>query len=113
MDDSPVDPCYYCGVPATSIDHVIPQTLRGRIPDWEDITVPACHECNSRLGDRVFNTLPARKRYIKERLGTKHAKLLRMPDWTEEELAEIGPTLQRHIRAGIAAKFLILARLAW
>jgi len=53
--------CVYCGVTATSIDHVIPRS-RGGGHNWENV-VSACHKCNHLKADRTLKDLGWRLRY--------------------------------------------------
>jgi hypothetical protein len=118
-------PCYYCGLPAETQDHVIPKSLieQYRLSDPVSVhalfahgrtrVVPACTQCNSIAGARYHETLADRKAYVKQRLRSKYAKLLAMPDWTEEELAEVGPGLREYIHQGIETRKLIEQRLRW
>jgi NMD protein affecting ribosome stability and mRNA decay len=100
-------PCYYCGDPADSIDHTIPQSvlksLRGfdietrqailkRLPRM--VTVEACRSCNSVLRAIAYPTLEQRRQHVVRYLMVKYAKLLASPDWDDAELAELGPTLR-------------------
>jgi 5-methylcytosine-specific restriction endonuclease McrA len=43
-----IDPCSYCGAPATSIDHIVPSHLEGD-DHWENYTA-ICGSCNSQKG---------------------------------------------------------------
>ena len=45
--------CVYCGVPATSIDHVVPRS-RGGEHVWENV-VAACRPCNTAKRDRLLS----------------------------------------------------------
>ena len=45
--------CVYCGVPATSIDHVVPRS-RGGKHEWDNV-VAACRRCNSQKRDRLLH----------------------------------------------------------
>ena len=47
--------CVYCGVTATSIDHVIPRS-RGGSHNWENV-VSACHKCNHQKADRTLKEI--------------------------------------------------------
>ena len=124
-NDDYEQPCYYCGMPATEIDHVVPQALLASIESIEDreftneflahrrLTVPCCRECNARLSDSYQETLTERKAYVKQKLRMKYAKLLTMPDWTDAELAGLGPTLRLSVQHALAARRLVRQRLAW
>ncbi len=43
--------CQYCGLPAESIDHVLPRS-RGGLHAWDNV-VAACRRCNTRKEDRL------------------------------------------------------------
>ncbi len=117
--------CYYCGMPASAVDHVIPQSLLrmyDRIADPEiydalvrrrRLTVPCCHECNCLLGATIQKTIQKRKQYLKERLRRRYKKLLSMPDWTDSEIEEMGEKMQTYIWDGVNKKNDIRQRLAW
>ena len=45
--------CGYCGVRATTIDHVVPRAKGGR-HEWENV-VAACRDCNVRKRDRLLH----------------------------------------------------------
>ena len=122
MDDLDIPGCYYCGLWADTIDHTIPRALLRyqldpvalkEITGIQRTTVPACLECNMLLGSQVFPTLAERKDWLKARLRRRYHKLLRMPDWSEDELLELGPSLQRHVRAALRQRDLVRKRIAW
>jgi hypothetical protein len=50
--------------------------------------VPACGECNSLAGDRLFRTIAAKRRYIQGRLRVKYRKLLARQ--VREDLPRLG-----------------------
>jgi len=101
--------CAYCGMPADSVDHLVPQSLveTARLsgnPDWvRDIcrvrilTVEACRQCNGVLGNRIFPTLEDRKRAVKRYLRRKYRRLLKAPPWEDDELEEMGLGLRGYI----------------
>lgn len=122
--DGDATPCYYCGMPADSIDHVLPQSAVAKVANSglgiaESLTtahteyVHACRDCNGRLGKRIFQTLADRKRFIKTRLRRKYQSLLESPAWTEEELNNLGPELQRYVRQQQHLRYVVQARLRW
>lgn len=43
--------CFYCGQPATTVDHIIP-IIKGGDPIAYDNLVSCCARCNSRKGSR-------------------------------------------------------------
>lgn len=117
--DGNPDPCFYCGIVANSIDHVPPQSARERLTElnlmdkYPYIEVPACRECNSALGARGIWLLPKRKEYIKRYLRRKYKKYLRMSDWSDEEIKELGFALQSHVLNGIMIKEQTKKRISW
>lgn len=104
------DPCYYCGERASTIDHVVPQSMLNTLrlhgdPAIADIlnqrqrikTVPACRECNCLLGNRYFNTITERKTHLKKRLRQRYQRLLAMPPWSDSELATLSGRLRHFV----------------
>jgi hypothetical protein len=113
-----IEACYYCGVPADSIDHVTPKTIANRIAEVEIeptriFTVPSCRECNVLLGPKWYPTLTARKLALKDLLRKRYRKLLDCPDWHEDEILKLGPTLESHIRKQVKLKIFIRDRIRW
>jgi hypothetical protein len=109
-------PCIYCGAAATTRDHFIPKAFASRCEDFakipkRNLKVPACAECNSTAGAEVFLTLREKRRYIAGQYGKKYKKLLEAPHWTTEEIEELGPTLQSHIKTDQAVKDYMRARM--
>lgn len=113
-------------MPANTKDHVVPlsilATIEGLADDVRDeilrkmpplITVYSCRSCNSTLGARMFRTIGARKTFIKEHMREKYARVLRQPDWSEDEMGELGHTLGALVRQKQELKKIILARLKW
>ena len=113
-----VTPCYYCGCPATTIDHIPPQSVRPDlislgITKWDFIEVEACHECNCALGARALWTLPKRKEFMKDWIRRRYAKYLAMPEWSENELKELGYNLESSVTSGQIIARLTRQRLKW
>jgi hypothetical protein len=114
--------CVYCGLPADSVDHVIPRLMRNLLADvggwrerWPRITdtVWACRQCNSTAGGKLFDTVAEKRRYIHARYREKHARLLKTPDWTDDEIEALGPSLQQYMRTMRDHANLLRERLAW
>lgn len=124
-EDENLTPCRYCGMPADSIDHVIPQSLVSAArcsghPEWaREIvkarieTVPSCRQCNAVLGDRVFPTVADRKAAVKAYLRRKYRKLLSAPAWTPEQSGVLGPRLRQFVQNQQAIREEVEARLRW
>lgn len=48
--------CQYCGIHATTVDHVIPRSKGGR-HSWTNL-VMACKKCNEKKRDRLLEEIP-------------------------------------------------------
>lgn len=118
--------CYYCGEPAGTVDHVVPQSMLETLRVMGDdavtavlarhgrrMTVPSCLECNVVLGNKYFDTLEQRKQYLKRRMRQRYAKILRVPDWTDRELSQLGPRLQQAVIGAVVKRDVILRRLRY
>ncbi len=113
------DHCVYCGERANTEDHVIPRShiakLLGIIAlSKQLITVPACSECNSIAGAKLFPGIGAKRRYILGRLRVKYKRVLEMPNWSETELESIEcRNLKTAILTGLALRDRVRRRLNW
>lgn len=109
--------CAYCGAPATDREHVFPrayiQRMQAEGTIISQVIVPSCRECNSLASDRVFPSKAAKARYIGARIAERHASLLATPDWAPKEIAELGYTLRMAVKATLAQRDAVRARLAW
>lgn len=111
--------CYYCGATADNTDHIPPQSARRRIIDlglslkFPEIEVPCCSECNSLLGARALWTPALRKRFIKSALAKKYARFLKLPSWTDSELAQLGANLQQATLAALLMREMVEERIKW
>lgn len=126
LNDYDVSRCYYCGEPAGAVDHVVPQSMLQTLRIMGDdavsailarhgrrMTVPCCGECNSVLGNKYFDTLEKRKKHLKTRMRQRYKKLLRMPDWSDRELSQLGPRMQEYVIAAVVKRDIILRRLRY
>lgn len=109
--------CHYCGAPADTKDHIIPVSyLTNSKPSQRQRhsigeTVDCCRECNSLLGAKAVFTVEERAHEIAERLTRRYSKELKAPYWSEEELAELGPTLRDSIVAKQSVRKEVLERI--
>jgi hypothetical protein len=115
-----LEPCYYCGQIATTIDHVPPKVYRPFIIADRELSkrypfkeVPCCRECNCSILGSKYWTLYERKLFIKKRLAEKYRKILNTPMCSDSDLAQFGFTLQSLIIQRMALRELIEKRLAW
>ena len=95
--------CHYCGAPADTKDHIVPVSylLNGRPkkPKGVGETVDCCRECNSLLGAKALFTIEERAHEIAQCLTRRHKRELNAPVWTDEEIAELGDSLQKSVKA--------------
>lgn len=96
--------CYYCGLPATGVDHVVPRVVKKMAQDLElDLKpslVPCCKLCNSILGATWDISLLQRRRRAKRYFKTKFNQSLQNTRWSLREILEMGYNMQLHILRG-------------
>lgn len=100
--------CAYCGEYALEIEHVIPRAIG--MPTW---TVMSCQECNS-----LANAFPAacftdKRDHIRAKLRKKYARVLRMPEWDDSEIEELGPGLRSYVKAHHDARRVVSERISF
>jgi hypothetical protein len=116
--------CYYCGRPASDREHVIEksilrscasisQELVDEVTHNRKLIVSSCRECNALLVGTIQFTLAERKQFVKLRLRQKYGKLLKMPNWANEELEVIGRHLRGHIIRALQEKEIVKERISW
>lgn len=96
--------CFYCGVPAETVDHVPPLS---RVDDYEAmclvheryVKVPCCKECNMLAGSTVQESIIQRKELVADKLAKRHASDIRAPEWDKEELASLTGRLRGYVAA--------------
>ena len=100
--------CTYCGDTATTKDHFPPASYC--LSGW---LLPACSECNCFAGTAWPIEFEYRANHVKRRLREKYHRVLRTPDWSSEELAELGPNLRNEAIRWVLKKRHVQERLAW
>lgn len=105
--------CVYCGVIAGTKDHLLPRTWTGEAVRRHVLVVPACGECNSYISDRYAPSITERRKLAHKAIIHRKRRILNIPDWSDDEMAELGPTLRSTIQKGIHDKRLTQARLNW
>ena len=96
--------CTYCGAwDGDNRDHVVPVSYNHNVSRKVTNkvsyrgTVPCCRECNVLLSDRLYFSIPSRAAYLLGTYERRYKKLLKQPDWTEDELEELGPSMRTSI----------------
>ena len=77
------------------------------------LAVDCCLECNGLLGSDYDQTIIHRRLRLRERLKHKYARLLETPDWTDYELAQLGPRLQQRVIVKLAQRDWLRQRLQY
>lgn len=101
--------CFYCGDPGDNKEHVFPKTYYGE----QTPKVWSCGECNSIAGYKVFNSIYDKRDYIHQGIESKYQPILNMPDWSTQEIAELGPGLRSLIISSQHAREWLKGRLGW
>jgi hypothetical protein len=92
--------CTYCGAwDGNNRDHIVPVSYNynGRKASTYRNTVPCCQECNVLLSNRLYFSLPSRAAYLLGTYERRYKKLLKQPDWSDEEIEELGPSMRTSI----------------
>lgn len=100
--------CFYCGEYGDEIEHVVPR--RVLLPTW---TVLSCTECNRMAGGEMFASVFEKLLFIREKRAKKYRKLLSMPEWDDEELAELKGRLRKMVEDWKRARECVLAQTLW
>ncbi len=104
--------CEYCGDIADARDHITPCQYKGR-RSLKDPWVWACLECNSLLGDKLLLSVDIRSRYLFDAYIYRYKKLLHHPDWSQDELNELSPTLRDSIENSLRHRDIIRERIKY
>lgn len=105
--------CVYCGNPAGTRDHILPKTWTSEAARRGVLTVPACGECNSAIGDAYAPSITERRKIAQKYIQRRYRRVLRMIEPTPEELDEYGPGLRAYIVQGMTEREMIRDRLSW
>jgi hypothetical protein len=95
-------PCYYCGLPYATRDHIPPLSevdflIKHKIiSPTELITIPSCQQCNQWLGTIILHTPEERRAIIKVKLRDQ-MKIISDTKWSSDEMEELGPRLRREV----------------
>jgi len=107
--------CFYCGLPAPTIDHVPPlskvKELRMTYDSLIYTKVPSCNECNLIAGDEPHVSIFERRIFLKEKLKLKYKKYIKLCDWEEDEISDLGYNLRVSVINSMSIKYIIAYRL--
>ena len=115
--------CSYCGQPSDTIDHVFPRSVLRNLDTTNAklmkglrdilIKVPCCQECNMLAGYEVFSSFLSKRSYVRARLRKRYKKVLKTPEWDEEELKDLSVHLRSHIEGVLKTRIELLQRLSY
>jgi hypothetical protein len=111
--DYPRGTCVYCGEGCSGVDHLLPEPWTGDALRHLVAVVPACGNCNSRIGDYPSPNVGDRRRRAQFSIERNNRFLLLRPVKTEAELAELGYAMRTVAEANNAKAERVRARLAW
>lgn len=103
--------CHYCGLPADTLDHIPPRSCYRQGDAC--FQVPACNECNVLAGNTYHAEFRERCHYVKTALAKRYAHVVALPDWSADELQDMGAALKASIRKGLRLKRAAVARIAF
>lgn len=102
--------CTYCGALADTIDQVKGggRPTRRSPPSCSkkqrQTSVPSCRTCVSALKKCRHEAIASRAAHLLKQYRSRYTKSLQQPDWTEEELEEMGFNMLVSIRAALGVK---------
>ena len=109
--------CFYCGLPAGTVDHVPPLNrvteLKVSQHEVRYLKVPSCSECNLLATDELHDDIFIRQEFVKNKIKNKYKKYLRYPDWDDDEIDALGYRLKQSVMALMELKYLIVYRLQY
>jgi len=111
--DYPAGICVYCGSPAGTRDHLIPRGRTGDTVRRLVAVVPACADCNSRIGAAYAVSVTERREIAHASLRKRFRGILAVPDKTSGDLLELGPALRSVAIKNNNKRAWIRGRLAW
>lgn len=100
--------CACCGEYASVPDHRPPRKWRLGRTD-----VPSCTQCLMLVLSHRCDSLRMKRERVAMGLRRRYHDELNRPEWTEEELAELGYALQRDVRSRQELRDVVMARISF
>ena len=92
--------CVYCGDFNQCRDHVIPVRYMSVLRSYNsDDTVDCCHLCNRLALDYPAKCIEEKAYYLINQYQKKFSKILKMPEWENNEIDELSGNLQFKVKA--------------
>lgn len=105
--------CVYCGEGCDGVDHLLPEPWTGGALRHLVAVVPACGNCNNRIGDHPSPSVAERRCRAQLSIERNNKHLLLRPVKTEAEMAELGHAMRSVVEANNQKAERVRARLAW
>lgn len=109
--------CFYCGLPAGTVDHVPPLNRVTELKLIQNeiryLKVPSCSECNLLATDELHDDIFIRQEFVKNKIKNKYKKYLKYPDWNDDEIHSLGYRMKQSVVALMELKYLIVYRLQY
>ncbi len=100
--------CFYCGEHAVQKEHVVPQVTL-----YPSGIVPSCQECNLLAGAALHTNVLDKLMFIKDLRLKRYRKLLEMPEWSWDEIQDLGKNLRSLVVAAQKARDIIVSQVKW
>lgn len=111
--DYPRFTCVYCGEGCDGVDHLLPEPWTGDALRHLVAVVPACGNCNARIGDHPSPNVAERRQRAQLSIERANKNLLLRPIKTDRDLADLGHSMRSVALANNEKTERIRARLAW
>lgn len=107
--------CSYCGEYAETYDHVISVSYKHvsrKLEVGNKEAIPCCSECNTTLGNVFLHTVSSKASYLIKKYKRRYSKVLKTPNWGDDELEDMGDSLRNSIIARLDMRSILIERLA-
>ena len=105
--------CVYCGEGSTGVDHLLPEPWTGLAERNMVAVVPACANCNGRIGDHPSPNVSVRRKVAQLSIERNAKGLLLRPRKTESEMAGLGYAMRSVAEKNNIKVDRVKARLGW
>lgn len=105
--------CFYCGNLGECLDHCPPVSRMNLYPTVPKILIKSCNLCNRLLGARPLPTLASRIEFLLKKYTKKYSKIIKLPQWEQEEINELSGTLKQFIEATRNSKQMAIAKIKY
>lgn len=105
--------CVYCGEGCSGVDHLLPEPWTGKAQRHLVAVVPACQNCNSRIGDHPSPSVATRRKVAQLSIERSSKQLLLRPRKTASEMKALGYVMRTVAEKNNIKADRVRARLGW